>query len=65
MQGLVQLNLREILTLVPMVLLIFWIGLYPNALLGFMHTSVSHLVDQVQGVATATPALTINLPTHP
>ncbi len=65
MHGLVQLNLREILTLVPMVLLIFWIGLYPNALLGFMHTSVSHLVDQVQGVATATPALTINLPTHP
>ncbi len=65
MQGLVQLNLREILTLVPMVLLIFWIGLYPNALLGFMHTSVSHLADQVQGVATATPALTINLPTHP
>lgn len=65
LHGLVQLNLREILTLVPMVLLIFWIGLYPNALLGFMHTSVTHLVDQVQGVATATPALTINLPTHP
>jgi len=49
MQGLLHLNLREILTLVPMVLLILWIGLYPNALLGFMHTSVSHLIDQVQG----------------
>lgn len=65
MHGLLQLNLREILTLVPMVLLIFWIGLYPNGLLGFMHTSVSHLVDQVQGVATGAPALTSNLPTHP
>jgi len=52
MQGLTQLNLREICTLVPMVVLIFWIGLYPNALLSFMHTSVTHLIEQVQGGAT-------------
>jgi NADH-quinone oxidoreductase subunit M len=47
--GLAELNLREILTLTPMVLLIFWIGLYPNALLSFLHVSVAHLVEQVHG----------------
>jgi NADH-quinone oxidoreductase subunit M len=66
MQGLVQLNLREILTLVPMVLLILWIGLYPNALLGFLHVSVSHLVEQVQGgTVLAGPALSSTLTLHP
>ncbi|MGE4559983.1 MAG: NADH-quinone oxidoreductase subunit M [Desulfobulbus sp.] len=61
MQGLMQLNLREILTLVPMVLLIFWIGLYPNALLNFLHVSVTHLLDQVQGGnALAGPVLFSN-----
>ena len=44
-----ELNRREIITLVPMVVLIFWIGLYPNALLSFMHESVSHLLSQVYG----------------
>lgn len=53
MQGLTELNLREILTLLPMVLLIFWIGLYPNALLGFLHVSVGHLLDQVGGIGLA------------
>ena len=48
-QGLAELNLREILTLAPMVLLIFWIGLYPNAMLSFLHVSVAHLVEQVHG----------------
>lgn len=53
MQGLAQLNLREILTLVPMVVLILWIGLYPNGLLSFLHVSVSHLLDQVHGAGLA------------
>ena len=53
MRGLAQLNLREILTLAPMVLLILWIGFYPNALLSFLHVSVTHLLDQVHGVALA------------
>jgi len=48
-----ELNRREIITLVPMVLLIFWIGLYPNALLSFMHESVSHLLTQVYGPTEA------------
>ncbi len=65
MQGLAELNLREILTLLPMVLLIFWIGLYPNALLGFLHVSVGHLLDQVNGIGLAGPMATPGLiPPH-
>jgi len=65
MHGLAELNLREILTLLPMVLLIFWIGLYPNALLGFLHVSVGHLLDQVNGIGLAGPMATPGLiPPH-
>ena len=56
LHGLAELNVREILTLAPMVLLIFWIGLYPNALLSYMHVSVVHLLDQVHG-ANIGPAI--------
>ncbi len=46
--GLPELTLREIAILVPMVVLIFWIGLYPDSLLSFMHPSVAHLLEQVR-----------------
>ncbi|KAF0145154.1 MAG: NADH-quinone oxidoreductase subunit M [Nitrospirae bacterium] len=45
--GLNDIDAREIITLLPMVLLIFWIGVYPNAFLGFMHESVKHLLERV------------------
>ncbi len=45
--GLNDIDAREIITLLPMVLLIFWIGIYPNAFLGFMHESVKHLLERV------------------
>src|SRR5262245_12085899 len=35
-----DLNQREFATLVPLVLLIFWIGLYPNPIMSRMHQSV-------------------------
>jgi NADH-quinone oxidoreductase subunit M len=54
--GLPELNAREICTLLPMVALIFWIGLYPNALLGFMHESVRHLIEQVYGTGVTETA---------
>lgn len=64
MQGLAQLNLREILTLAPMVVLILWIGLYPNGLLSFLHVSVGHLLDQVHGVGLAGQAVMPVLTMH-
>jgi NADH-quinone oxidoreductase subunit M len=45
--GLKDMDAREMLTLLPMVILIFWIGIYPNAFLGFMHESVRHLLERV------------------
>lgn len=45
--GLPDVNEREILTLVPLVILVFWIGVYPNTFLGFMDASVQHLVERV------------------
>lgn len=46
--GLSDIDGREILCLLPLVLLVFWIGIYPNAFLSFMHVSVQHLVDRLQ-----------------
>jgi len=46
-RGLVELGTRETATLIPMVILVLWVGVYPNALLSYMHASVAHLLDQV------------------
>ncbi len=42
-----DLNLREIATLAPLLIFVFWIGLHPEPFLDVMHTSVSHLLEQV------------------
>ncbi len=41
-----DINLREATTLVPLALLVFWIGVYPEPFLDVMHATVSHLLDQ-------------------
>lgn len=45
--GLKDMDLREIVTLLPMVLFVFWIGVYPDTFLSFMHASVQHLLDRL------------------
>lgn len=45
--GLADINARELAALLPMVVLIFWIGIYPSSFLGFMHESVRHLLERV------------------
>jgi NADH-quinone oxidoreductase subunit M len=42
-----DLNLRETLTLVPLLVFVFWIGLFPGPVIGIMHTTVGHLLEQV------------------
>jgi NADH-quinone oxidoreductase subunit M len=42
-----DLDLREITTLIPLVVLVFLIGLQPGALLSYMHVSVEHLIEHV------------------
>jgi NADH-quinone oxidoreductase subunit M len=43
-----DLNLRETLTLLPLLIFVFWIGLFPGPVIGIMHTSIGHLLEQVQ-----------------
>src|SRR5262245_60951072 len=46
-QSLTDLNFREVATLVPLVILCFWIGLYPKPVFDVMEKPVDKLVRQV------------------
>lgn len=43
-----DLNRREMATFIPLVALVFWIGLFPNPMLTRMHASVNQLVEQAE-----------------
>jgi NADH-quinone oxidoreductase subunit M len=51
-----DLNQREFATLVPLVLLIFWIGLYPNPLVSRMHQSVTNTIASMSRAKVAPTA---------
>ncbi len=42
-----DLNIRELSTVIPLLILVFWIGFYPKPFLGFMEVSVEHLITQI------------------
>ena len=50
-----DLNWREIVTIVPILIFIFWIGLYPKPFFDLMGPSVDHLVAALQTAALAMP----------
>ncbi len=52
-RALKDLNWREVLTLLPLIVLIFWIGLYPQPFFALMGASVDHLVTVLQSAAVA------------
>jgi len=52
-RSLKDLNWREIVTLVPLLVFIFWIGLYPKPFFTLMGPSVNELVKAVQTAALA------------
>ncbi|NWF97555.1 MAG: NADH-quinone oxidoreductase subunit M [Nitrospirae bacterium] len=56
LHGLVDMNVRETIALLPMLILVFWIGVYPNSFLSFMHTSVQHLLERVNSGGMAQEA---------
>jgi NADH-quinone oxidoreductase subunit M len=51
--------MREILTLLPLVVLVFWIGVYPNTFLSFMDVSVQGLLERVNSAGQANVAAQI------
>jgi len=52
-QGLKDLSAREVATLLPLLALIFWIGLYPRPFFDLMAPSVDRLVAVLQTAALA------------
>ncbi|MEM5774686.1 MAG: Fe-S-binding domain-containing protein, partial [Anaerolineaceae bacterium] len=50
-----DINWREIAILIPLVILIFWIGLYPRPFFDLMAPSVEKLVTLLQTAALAMP----------
>jgi len=62
-EQLADMNLREVAAALPLVVLVFFIGLYPNATFGVMHASVSNLIHHVNAKVQAVPAVTQMLTT--
>jgi NADH-quinone oxidoreductase subunit M len=50
-RGLRDLNWREIAIMVPILILIFWIGLYPKPFFDLMAPAVDQLVGSISNVA--------------
>ena len=50
-----DLNWREIATLVPLLIFIFWIGLYPKPFFGLIDPAVQNLVAAVQAAVMVVP----------
>jgi NADH-quinone oxidoreductase subunit M len=47
-KGLADLDLRELATLAPIVVLCVWIGVYPKPFLAYLHKPVAQILDVVQ-----------------
>ena len=48
-EGLADLTVREVATFAPLLILAFWIGLYPSPFLRRLETSVDHVMTRVNG----------------
>ena len=55
--GLLDLNLREIVTLAPLLLFVFWIGLHPAPFTRVMDKTVQNLLKQTHRPAAVTTAM--------
>jgi NADH-quinone oxidoreductase subunit M len=55
-EHLTDMNVREIAAALPLVILVFYIGLYPNAAFQIIHASADNLIKHVHAKAQALPA---------
>jgi NADH-quinone oxidoreductase subunit M len=56
-QVLTDCNLREILYMAPLIVFMFWIGLYPKPYLKIMEPTIMHLVERVNPEALKAPGI--------
>ena len=49
---LTDLNTREFIVLIPLLIFIVWIGIYPNTFLGLTENSVNHILQAVSSYST-------------
>ena len=51
-----DLSIRELVTVIPIAILILWIGLYPGPLMEMMDSSVTNLVQHMAQYRTGMPS---------
>lgn len=52
LMGMKDLNMREKAIFIPIILIVLWMGLYPNSFLGVMHSSVEKLMADYKNAIT-------------
>ena len=57
-----DLTRRELATVIPLAILVFWIGLYPGPLMEMMDASVTQLLEQTKGIQSTVIALNTSWP---
>ncbi|WP_373088903.1 NADH-quinone oxidoreductase subunit M [Sneathiella sp.] len=57
LKNITDVNRREIIIFTPLILVAFWIGIYPAAFLDVMHASVANLLDSHQTAMQATQTI--------
>lgn len=52
-ENLADMNLREVIYIFPLLIIVFWVGMYPETFQSYMHASVAKLVEHMNTVAVA------------
>lgn len=48
-----DMNVREVFYMFPLIIIVFWTGMYPETFTSYMHESVKQLVEQLNAVSVA------------
>jgi len=59
-----DLNWREMATLIPLVVLCFWIGIYPKPVLAFLEKPMTQLAERIQPGRFASAPVVLAAPAH-
>ncbi|MCD8552567.1 NADH-quinone oxidoreductase subunit M [Seleniivibrio sp.] len=52
-ENLADMNLREVIYIFPLLIIVFWVGMYPETFQSYMHASVIKLVEHMNTAAVA------------